>query len=638
MVAYLNRRHRLDELVEMIQQSRPDILLADQNGSQEEKSVAAELFDAIIWTSAKRDMLHADGIKPRRQIVRTLADIYTSIAIALQQEEIIRAKPNEQDNLVRRALTKTKTLLIVDNLETVDDESAVTFLRELPIPSKAIITTRHRIDVAFAIRLKGMDWEEAQSFIHNECLQRNLKFENDDTARLLFAHTGGLPLGLTWSIAQIVMGYGETAVLKRLSEPAGDLARFCFKGAVDSITNEPAYKLLLALSLFSTDGSREALGEIAEIEKIVQRDKGLILLENLSLISKSANRFQMLPLTQQYVRAENAWDSDLGELLEANWLKYLTGITMQSGHSHWRWLNFDVLVTEGENILAAIDWALQKDYYHVALDLAPAIYWYLDTVGRWSDAIRYSSEMIDVAQGVSDHYSLTGLFRQLAWIYGQMGDFAEAAAYLRQGSRACDSLQGRHASQAQVPILLTWGQVLRKAGKLDEATEKYEIARVLIEEQQLEGERPETLEFELGKLARDKGDWESARQSFSKIVDWSKNREENNLAFSPDLVMGARGSLAFVLSQLGEYEEAEAECLASMTFGEKRGGRGYYAMLQYRLSLIKEAVGDLEEALVLAESALATCYQLGMKPEIPEFELLVDRLQSAVNETKRTSE
>ena len=104
----------------------------------------------------------AEGIVPRQQALRTLDDIYTAIAMALQREGITRVRPEEQAQTVIHALTRQRTLLIVDNLETVDDEAVMEFLRELPAPTKAIVTTRHRLDVAYPVRLTGLPWDDAQ--------------------------------------------------------------------------------------------------------------------------------------------------------------------------------------------------------------------------------------------------------------------------------------------------------------------------------------------------------------------------------------------------------------------------------------------------------------------------------------------
>jgi len=125
-------------------------------------------FQAIIWTSAKDTVLTANGIRPRTNITHTLDEIFTSIAITLEKQDINRVPIEERSGLVTKALRDQRTLLIVDNLETVDDEQVITFLGELPAPTKAIVTTRHRIDVAYPVRLVGMSWEEAQSLIELE--------------------------------------------------------------------------------------------------------------------------------------------------------------------------------------------------------------------------------------------------------------------------------------------------------------------------------------------------------------------------------------------------------------------------------------------------------------------------------------
>ena len=93
------------------------------------------------------------------------------------------------------------------------------------------------------------------------------------------------------------------------------------------------------------------------------------------------------------------------------------------------------------------------------------------------------------------------------------------------------------------------------------------------------------------------------------------------------MVAGSHGSLALVLYNLGEYQKAEDECRASMSFFGNIGSRGHYAVLQYRLGLIKEAQGDMPTALDLAKSALEPCRQLGMSEEILKLEALVSRLE-----------
>ena len=170
--------------------------------------------------------------------------------------------------------------------------------------SKAIVTTRHRIDVAYPIRLKGMSWEEGKLLIQHECEKKEVSL-NDEQIRKLFDRTGGLPLAIVWTIAKISFGSSIDTVLAKLGSSKGDIARFCFDESIEAIKGKDPYKLLLALALFKNNTSREELGYIAGLEKDeFSRDDGLAELQILSLVNKEHERFRLLPLTREYIEQD----------------------------------------------------------------------------------------------------------------------------------------------------------------------------------------------------------------------------------------------------------------------------------------------------------------------------------------------
>ena len=259
-----------------------------------------ERFQSIIWISAKDSILTADGIKKRFQVTNTLNDIYRQISVVLGEQEISRHNFNEQGFLINRALGARRTLLIIDNLETVDDDRVNAFVRELPNPTKCIVTTRHRIDVADPIRLSAMPRKDALSLIQQECDKKNVQLDNSQI-ELLYKRTAGVPLAVVWSIAQISYhGFGVDQVLKRLGDAKGDIARFCFENAVQHIQDKPAYKILASLALSPRSMSRQEVGTVADLSELDQ-DEGLVILERLSLINKKGGQFSLLPLVQEYI-------------------------------------------------------------------------------------------------------------------------------------------------------------------------------------------------------------------------------------------------------------------------------------------------------------------------------------------------
>ena len=261
-----------------------------------------ERFQAIIWTTAKQYVLTGDGISPRYQVVQVLEDIYTTIATVLKAPETLKVVNNQRYDLVRHILTLQRTLLIIDNLETVDDERVLDFIRNIPNPVKVIVTTRHRIDVAYPIRLLGMTERESIQLILNEAKIRDVKLSESD-AQKLFRASGGIPLAIALSIAQVGFGHRLETVLDRLKEPGGDLAKFCFNEALKIIEGKSAYKILMALSIVNEAATRETLGYITNCDEN-DRDEGLRLLEKLSLVNKNNEMFSLLPLTQSFAYSE----------------------------------------------------------------------------------------------------------------------------------------------------------------------------------------------------------------------------------------------------------------------------------------------------------------------------------------------
>ncbi len=259
-----------------------------------------ERFEAIIWLSAKTSVLTADGIKNRYQFTNTISDIYKEISIALENDNIYRNNFTEQDILIKRCLSQQRTLLIIDNYETIDDERINSFIRELPNPTKCIVTTRHRIDIADPIRLSAMPREDAISLIKQECQKKDVQL-TEEQIELLYKRTAGVPLAVVWSIAQVSHhGFGIDKVLRNLGDAKGDIARFCFETAIRDLQNKPAYKLLICAGLSLQSLSRQEFRYISDLSEL-DCDEGLVILEKLSLLNNNSGRFHVISLVREYI-------------------------------------------------------------------------------------------------------------------------------------------------------------------------------------------------------------------------------------------------------------------------------------------------------------------------------------------------
>ncbi len=625
LVAYLDRRNRLPELIELMQRTRPDIddgtLFAHYNPEVSE----AEQFDAIIWTSAKRLVLTGEGIAIRHQTTSTLHDIYRAIAVALEREDILRARPEEQPDIVRHTLTRQRTLLILDNLETIDDEKVMSFLQELPAPTKVLITTRHRISTAVPVRLSGMAWEDARSLIHQECARKETQL-SDHEARRLYDRTGGLPLAIIWSIAQIGFGYGIQNVLSRLGNPTNDVVRFCFEGAVERLRNRPAHKLLLACAMFTNDVSRDGLRHATDLPPL-DLDDGLVELERLSLVNKKADRFSLLSLTRVFALAELNTMPDFAQEARSRWMAHLKSFYQEPQNEyHWRYSNFD-FYQDGENILEAVEWAYQEEKAEDVFHLAVQGFYYLEFLGDWNRLIPLLQQALNLAELTGDKVYIARLANTLGSVFSEQGEYNKA---LDLHMLSLKIYRDRISLRGTALTLQQQSTVLRKLAQYPQAkdllNEADHIADVLED-----GDLKALIEANFGKLARNMGEWELAWEHFMNVRDYFDRR---TIEWPRDefLARSIWGHLASVAIHLNRPQQAKEYCLRSIEYYELEGPKGILSTLKYRLALAEQALGEYESAAQHLREAMEWFDRLGMKPDYLEAQETQHKLNEQIQQ------
>ncbi len=573
-----------------------------------------ERFEAIIWISAKQSVLTAEGIQLRGQALRTLDDIYTAIAIALEREDITRARPEEQAEVVRNALARQRSLLIVDNLETVDDEAVLTFLRELPAPTKAIVTTRHRVDVAYPVRLVGMPWEDAQALIAQECDKKVVSL-NSDEARRLYDRTGGVPLAIVWSIAQMGFGYSVEAVLIRLGQPIGDIARFCFEGAVERIRGKPAYKLLTALSLFATDASRKALGYVADLPEL-DRDEGLVMLEKLSLVNKSGRRFKLLPLTENFAVAQLKRNPALEERQQLAFIQFFLDICRKFGGEQWRLYGY--LDEDQKNIQLALEWAYHLRMWQEVGDFIDNLVEFLEKRSLWNDLVDYSDMAVEAGiemddKGLTMRHKVFGL----GWVKAvRFREYEEALVSIEEGKKLALEL----GDQREYAIALFDEHVVyRGLGQQDRAKDLLEKSLNIW--RAIGDNRWEVRTLgAIGTLERIGGKLEKALDNYTGAL---KKAKETGETVEIALCLQRLGN---VLRRMGRFEEARVHLMESLRMNEQLNIPYQIAYCNLSLARSENSLGMVREARKHAERAREMLSKLGQKHLLEETEELLDTL------------
>ena len=573
-----------------------------------------ERFEAIIWASAKQTTLTGEGIRERSQALHTLDDIYTYIAVTLDRKDITRAPADLQHSLVRQALIQQRTLLIIDNLETIDDERINTFIQEVPAPTKVLVTTRHRMDIAYPLRLKGMEKEDAVDLAKGECIQKgvNLSFSEIDQ---LYERTGGVPLAIVWSIAQMGLGYSSDSVLSRLGQPTSDIAQFCFGGVTERIKTKPSYKLLMALTLFATDASRNALGDIAHLSELDQ-DEGLVELERLSLVNKNGNRFQMLPLTRIYAKSELDKDRNFKDNIRQRWIDYLQRFLTQRGQMYE---HINEISIETRNILEAIDWCLTTSKLVEFITFLGKMNFYLWATGNWSIWNRYLAQAPQIAASLGLELEQANFLAWLASMRYYQDRLSEAEDFIKKAI----SIYQLHNINGELALSLRrFASIQIKRGQAEEARINLEQALLLARE--VGNKRYiSRVQRQLAKLDINDG---NLNEALSRLIEAKQLREQETPQSS---------GLAYIYRLLGQIYLKKKDLQMSRQHYSRSLDIGYLIMSQHDIAEAKLGLAELDfilgnktKAAALAGEAIEGFRKLGMRGEIRSAESLLQQIST----------
>jgi len=348
-VEFIGREDKINEIKELLLNDKVFVLSIDGIGGVGKSSLALEvvhsllkdkLFDAIVWVSAKRDILTYDGIKPFESSLHNLEDLFDEILKIFNEHDFIKHGNIEtKEGKVLELLKENHCLLVVDNLETIDDDRIKNFLIDIRFPkeSKVLITSRKRLgQVERVVYLDKFSLTETDKYIRS---QLNFKSYNgicsNELIEDIHSKTGGVPLAIKVVIPWIIEGKVKDKLTTDIDKET-DILNFCFEKVFNDFLSEDDKKLFCVISLAPCEISEAALKFISGLkdEKFNQSLNSLI---NYSLIfikekemypdNPSAAKEEficMLPLTQQFGR-KVAGDLYIGlkEQINKDYMKFI---------------------------------------------------------------------------------------------------------------------------------------------------------------------------------------------------------------------------------------------------------------------------------------------------------------------------
>ncbi len=539
---------------------------------------AAQLFDAYLFVSAKTSSHLDQGIR-EETLAHSSLDAFVREFLRLLGDSDLAAIPDAAGR--RQAfladLQKRRTLLIWDNLESLIDEERLLiaeFLRRLPGPAKAIITSRRGLgESVVEVRLGRMSGPDADAMI-DDLSRRDSRIAaalieaGVDARRKLNEIVDGNPLALRMSLGLVAQREcGLDAVLSRLRDPvrSGDLYRFLFADALDGLAKSDRV-VLAALIGFRSTASAEALVDATGLPpaEVVQLD---------AQAQRRAVRY---------------------------WVDFATTYRGDSADPH----SFDQLDLEWPQLEAAaitlhelsgLPGPLQDPYAARMLnDLAKSLFDYLQSRNYWDELLRLGEWAYEAACALEGWQSAGWRAYQVAWVYYGRAESERAAMWADRMAEAMERAGNRRDRAAALRL---HGLVAEQRGDLAAAERLFVEALALYREVKIPANQI-TILCDLGEVAQR-----------LKQIDRADGYYQHALELAEQL--GSQEHQAICANNLGllaldrsRPSQARAWYERGLNLARAIRRDDLLAYAQHGLARVLEAEWRYDEALALAEQAL----------------------------------
>lgn len=394
--------------------------------------VSPDAFEKIVFISLKSRELDDDGERDLSGfLISGLAELLNELARELGHADIAKAPEDQRPRLLLESLRGTRTLLVLDNLESLvkrERDIIFTFVNRLPVGCKAILTARGRIGSGAEELILTRLSEDAALATLAKLAENNpaLMKTTEEDRLLLHRETGGNPLLLRWSAGQIGRGscltFKHAVSFLRSCPERNDPLEFIFGDLVEDFS-EAETRLLCALTYFTLPARVEHLAELAGCaEADAEPALRSLVTRSLVLPSKELKTFMLVPLVGDFLRNKKPEIvAETGDRLE----KRAYALIVENGYKkHDR---FPALDAAWPTVAAALPRFLSKpnELLHT---VCHALVDFLDFTGRWDEWLALSIDAESHALVAKDFSEAGWRAYHAGWVHYLRGQTAEVLA------------------------------------------------------------------------------------------------------------------------------------------------------------------------------------------------------------------
>lgn len=566
-------------------------------------------FDAYLFFSA-RTTWHAETGTYLRGLGRSPLDTFIREFALLLGKEPIARMTNTRDR--RREfldqLQHRRVLLVLDNLETLtpaEHDLIAVFLHNLPLPSKAIITSKHRIGIrGKSIRLGPLSEQDMLTLMTNlgyryPRVSAEVSSADMGLRLALCRVSGGNPLVLHSAFGLIAgRGFSLKHIVAWLENApsAREAYELLFAEAVRGL-GRPERVVLSTLAVFQNPATPRTLIEVTRMDA-TRLQVAIERLLTLALIhDMRGGHYGLHPTTRSYVtdllvsgekatrhrsRPQPSLETSAYHQALRYWVDYAQ---RHGGDKHGagfrrleqEWLNLEATAVALYDHTGLPGHLVEKTLARMFNDLALALRVFMRSYGYWDEWLRLSTWGYELAIALEDWHHASWRAYDAAFVHLNRNETEQAALW---ADRMASAVQKSQEQRDRVVATRLQGLVAEQRGELVEA-ERWYLAALAACRRTSDRRDELSLLNDLGELYIKRHNYEQARVCLSEalLLGEKKGDKENQV-----VCLGNLGTLALIQEQ---FEEAEALFRRELALAEELGQQDLIVRARANLAKVR---------------------------------------------------
>ncbi|MGP9782176.1 NB-ARC domain-containing protein [Glutamicibacter sp. AOP12-B1-11] len=267
--SFIGRKNEANKLLKSLQERRNPVLTLTGEGGIGKTALALDVayrlledpennpYELMLWVSLKTEQLTAYGVEDLKDAVRSIDG--TTVALG---RGIEKSFSGSLDDLAQ-ALDGLETLVIIDNLESVQGSEVIEMVDTLPMHVRYLFTSRVGLgELERRIPLPPLSDDEAKLLFRKFASarnQKNLRSLTDSALTEVVKRLRWSPLAIRWYILSSEAGSLPTDLIHNQDE----LLKFCVENVYTGLTPE-SQAILSVLRVFDKSISFDEFAILTE--------------------------------------------------------------------------------------------------------------------------------------------------------------------------------------------------------------------------------------------------------------------------------------------------------------------------------------------------------------------------------------